>query len=195
MAIKPYPGRGCANPRPTRPPARPRRGSGKIGRPVHRGAGGPVDNSEESLRYFGRVADILGRKRIYGYEVLILAIGAIASAFAPNYTFLLVSRAVLGIGIGGDYPAARNSSRKKYVNEIVSAVAPSPSVPLITLVAEGDPAESLITAAREAELLVVGTRGRSPFAGLVLGSVSLRCSAAAQCPVVLVNVPGDGPGG
>jgi MFS transporter, PHS family, inorganic phosphate transporter len=55
---------------------------------------------------FGRVADILGRKRIYGYEVLILAIGAIASAFAPNYTFLLVSRIVLGIGIGGDYPVS-----------------------------------------------------------------------------------------
>ncbi len=55
---------------------------------------------------FGRVADILGRKKIYGYEVLILAIGAIASAFAPNYTFLLVSRVVLGIGIGGDYPVS-----------------------------------------------------------------------------------------
>jgi MFS transporter, PHS family, inorganic phosphate transporter len=55
---------------------------------------------------FGRVADILGRKRIYGYEVLILAIGAIASAFAPNYTFLLVSRIVLGVGIGGDYPVS-----------------------------------------------------------------------------------------
>ena len=55
---------------------------------------------------FGRVADILGRKRIYGFEVLILAIGAIASAFAPNYTFLLISRAVLGIGIGGDYPVS-----------------------------------------------------------------------------------------
>jgi MFS transporter, PHS family, inorganic phosphate transporter len=55
---------------------------------------------------FGRVADILGRKRIYGYEVLILAFGAIASAFAPNYTFLLVSRIVLGIGIGGDYPVS-----------------------------------------------------------------------------------------
>ncbi|MGO9505563.1 MAG: MFS transporter [Streptosporangiaceae bacterium] len=35
---------------------------------------------------FGRVADILGRKKIYGCEVLILAIGALASAFAPNYT-------------------------------------------------------------------------------------------------------------
>lgn len=40
---------------------------------------------------FGRIADILGRKRIYGYEVLILAIGALASAFAPNFIFLLVS--------------------------------------------------------------------------------------------------------
>ncbi len=55
---------------------------------------------------FGRVADILGRKKIYGYEVLILAIGAIASAFSPNYTFLLVSRVILGIGIGGDYPVS-----------------------------------------------------------------------------------------
>jgi PHS family inorganic phosphate transporter-like MFS transporter len=55
---------------------------------------------------FGRIADMLGRKRIYGYEVLILAAGAIASAFAPNYTFLLVSRIVLGIGIGGDYPVS-----------------------------------------------------------------------------------------
>jgi MFS transporter, PHS family, inorganic phosphate transporter len=55
---------------------------------------------------FGRVADMLGRKRIYGFEVLILAIGALASAFAPNYTFLLVCRVVLGIGIGGDYPVS-----------------------------------------------------------------------------------------
>ena len=55
---------------------------------------------------FGRIADILGRKKIYGYEVLILAFGAIASAFSPNYTFLLVSRIILGIGIGGDYPVS-----------------------------------------------------------------------------------------
>jgi Na+/melibiose symporter-like transporter len=42
---------------------------------------------------FGRIADILGRKRIYGYEVLVLAIGALASAFTPasGFAFLLVS--------------------------------------------------------------------------------------------------------
>ena len=33
---------------------------------------------------FGRVADMLGRKRIYGVEVLVLAAGAIGCAFAPN---------------------------------------------------------------------------------------------------------------
>jgi MFS transporter, PHS family, inorganic phosphate transporter len=51
---------------------------------------------------FGRVADVLGRKRIYGYEVLVLAIGAIASAFSPNIWWLILFRFILGIGIGGD---------------------------------------------------------------------------------------------
>lgn len=55
---------------------------------------------------FGRVADMLGRKRIYGVEVLVLAIGAIASAFAPNIWWLIGLRFILGIGIGGDYPVS-----------------------------------------------------------------------------------------
>lgn len=55
---------------------------------------------------FGRVADMLGRKRIYGYEVLVLAAGAIASALAPGIGWLILCRIVLGIGIGGDYPVS-----------------------------------------------------------------------------------------
>jgi len=55
---------------------------------------------------FGRIADLLGRKRIYGYEVLVLAIGAIASAFAPSFWWLVLFRFILGIGIGGDYPVS-----------------------------------------------------------------------------------------
>jgi MFS family permease len=55
---------------------------------------------------FGRVADMLGRKRIYGFEVLVLAAGAIASAFSPNIWWLIGFRVVLGIGIGGDYPVS-----------------------------------------------------------------------------------------
>jgi MFS transporter, PHS family, inorganic phosphate transporter len=55
---------------------------------------------------FGRIADILGRKRIYGYEVLVLAAGAIASALSPNIWWLIAFRFILGIGIGGDYPVS-----------------------------------------------------------------------------------------
>jgi MFS transporter, PHS family, inorganic phosphate transporter len=55
---------------------------------------------------FGRVADMLGRKRIYGFEVLVLAAGAIASAFSPNIWWLIGFRIILGIGIGGDYPVS-----------------------------------------------------------------------------------------
>ena len=55
---------------------------------------------------FGRVADMLGRKRIYGYEVLILAAGAVASAFSPDIWWLIVFRVILGVGIGGDYPVS-----------------------------------------------------------------------------------------
>jgi MFS transporter, PHS family, inorganic phosphate transporter len=55
---------------------------------------------------FGRVADMLGRKRIYGVEVLVLAAGAIGCAFAPNIWWLIGLRFILGVGIGGDYPVS-----------------------------------------------------------------------------------------
>ena len=55
---------------------------------------------------FGRVADMIGRKRIYGVEVLILAAGAIGCAFSPNILVLIALRFILGIGIGGDYPVS-----------------------------------------------------------------------------------------
>jgi len=82
-------------------------------------------------------------------------------------------------------------SGKEFLIETVSRVAPTPAVPLITLVAEGDPAASLIKASENADLLVVGTRGRSPWAGLLLGSVSQRCAAGAACPVLLIKLPGE----
>src|SRR5579862_7228484 len=55
---------------------------------------------------FGRVADVLGRKRIYGMEVLMLAAGAILCALSPGIWWLIGFRFILGIGIGGDYPVS-----------------------------------------------------------------------------------------
>jgi MFS family permease len=55
---------------------------------------------------FGRIADIFGRKRIYGLEAVLMVIGAAASAFSWNFASLIAFRFLLGIGIGGDYPVS-----------------------------------------------------------------------------------------
>lgn len=98
------------------------------------------------------------------------------------------------VGFPGAFDRAElEQSAKDFLVERVSAVVPTPKVPLTPLVSQGDPAEALVTASKEGDHLVVGTRGRSPFMGAVLGSVSLRCAAAATCPVTLVKLPGEEP--
>ncbi|HVC26496.1 MAG TPA: MFS transporter [Acidimicrobiales bacterium] len=55
---------------------------------------------------FGRIADLLGRKRVYAMVAAIMILGAVASAVAPGFAWLVVARFVLGLGIGGDYPVS-----------------------------------------------------------------------------------------
>ncbi len=52
---------------------------------------------------------------------------------------------------------------------------------------EESPASALITASEGADLLVVGSRGLGGFEGLLLGSVSQKCSQHAHCPLVIVR--------
>lgn len=53
---------------------------------------------------FGRLADHIGRHKIYGLTLLVLAVGSILSAFSTNIYWLLFFRLIMGLGIGGDYP-------------------------------------------------------------------------------------------
>jgi nucleotide-binding universal stress UspA family protein len=52
---------------------------------------------------------------------------------------------------------------------------------------DGDAADALEAEAREADLLVVGSRGRSGIASVLLGSVSRHVVDHARCPVVVVK--------
>lgn len=60
-------------------------------------------------------------------------------------------------------------------------------VVLNRVVEEGSAARCLLDTAKGADLLVVGSRGRGGFAGLLLGSVGQHCATHAPCPLVIVR--------
>ena len=55
-----------------------------------------------------------------------------------------------------------------------------------TVVEDRSPAEALVELSADADLLVVGSRGRGGFSSLLLGSVSHAVVLHARCPVVVI---------
>lgn len=70
-----------------------------------------------------------------------------------------------------------------------------PDVRAHAVVCRSHPVAALVDAARDAQLLVVGHRGRGGFTGLYLGSVASGVLRHAQCPVAVIPAPKDGRGG
>lgn len=64
---------------------------------------------------------------------------------------------------------------------------------IATEVVEGRPADVLTAAARDADLLVLGSHGHSRVRHTVLGSVSEECIRQATCPVVVLPVEHPSP--
>ncbi|MFL6141816.1 MAG: universal stress protein [Labedaea sp.] len=62
-----------------------------------------------------------------------------------------------------------------------------PEVTVRRVVERNHPASALLAAARSAQLLVVGSRGRGGFTGLMLGSISQAMIHHAPCPIVIAR--------
>jgi nucleotide-binding universal stress UspA family protein len=69
--------------------------------------------------------------------------------------------------------------------------ADAPELETETLLVEGQAAEELIRASRNATVLVVGQRGHGAVAEFVLGSVSHQCVLHSHCPVLVVPHSGE----
>src|ERR1700722_20208121 len=55
---------------------------------------------------FGRLADLIGRTRVYWISAAMMVLAALGSAFSLNLIVLAGFRFVLGFGVGGDYPVS-----------------------------------------------------------------------------------------
>ncbi len=74
---------------------------------------------------------------------------------------------------------------QEFVDKVASEIGdPVPEVSVS--VPTGDAAEELVRASRDADMLVVGTRGSGGFVKLLMGSVSSKVTHHAACPVVVI---------
>jgi nucleotide-binding universal stress UspA family protein len=67
--------------------------------------------------------------------------------------------------------------------------ATTPALRCHSIISEQSPAKAIIDAGKEADLLVVGSRGHGGFAALLLGSVSRTVLQHSSVPVVVVRRP------
>jgi nucleotide-binding universal stress UspA family protein len=91
---------------------------------------------------------------------------------------------------GGEVSDEMAAAATGVVDEALATVDAS-GVDVRRRVEHGPAAAVLVAAASGADLLVLGSRGRGGFAGLLLGSVSQQCTHHAPCPVVIVRSPRD----
>ena len=128
-----------------------------------------IDGSAESraaLRWAGQYAARMGR------PLCAVAVWQDQLQFGPAAVFP-----------EPEFEAEARDWLEKALAELPGDLAP---VEVTTRIARGDPVRVLVDLSQDADVLVLGNRGRGALLGALVGSVALRCAHHARCPVVLV---------
>jgi len=80
-----------------------------------------------------------------------------------------------------------DEARESLGSQLAGGQADNPDVPVETVVGTGGAAGEILGAAREAQLVVVGSRGRGELSGALLGSTSRSVLHGADCAVMIVR--------
>lgn len=87
-----------------------------------------------------------------------------------------------------DEMAAMDDAAQAVADRVVAAAGPPPDgVEVVGKLARGTPGFALIEASKEADLVVVGRRGRGGFSELLLGSTSAETAAHAHAAVAIIR--------
>jgi len=90
----------------------------------------------------------------------------------------------------GGIPLARAGAEQVLARAMVRARSVAPDIQVTTRLLPATAAPALLGEARDARLLVLGSRGRRGLRGLLSRSVSAQVSAHARCPVVVIRPSG-----
>jgi nucleotide-binding universal stress UspA family protein len=101
---------------------------------------------------------------------------------------LLLGEAYMPPQVYIDMERALKTDAQNRLDRLVAA-AETKGIRVAGLVLEGSAAEEIVGAAKskQAEMIVMGTHGRTGLKGLLLGSVTWRVLASASCPVLAVR--------
>jgi nucleotide-binding universal stress UspA family protein len=131
-------------------------------------------DSQAALAYATELADQLGARLVLAHVVVpaptpYATIGPIAGAAPPSFS-TTVERQAQGDRLLGELVETTGIDRAE------------------RRVVAGHPAEGLADLAddEQAQLIVVGSRGRGPLRSALLGSVSTSLIGLARCPVLVV---------
>ena len=91
----------------------------------------------------------------------------------------------------GQLEAEQTAAQVELDSALAEAFPDGTPAGLEARLAEGDAGETLVAESADADLVVVGSRGRGGLAATLLGSVSGHVLHNAQCAVVVVKAPKD----